>query len=149
MDIAASSMPFTRAPAIAAASILVVFQAVRRYASAIRSHHTTHLRQALSQHHFRSTQPDGALENAVGQVIEIFFVARDTQVEIDLVVVGRYVGVRDGPVFAIAVVAPGFEVVIGEAQPQASPNIRLASQTARAGPGVRRAGIWVVLFVYD
>jgi len=45
----------------------------------------------------------GTLENAVGQVRQIFFHTGDAQIKINLVVIGRNIAVADGPILAIAV----------------------------------------------
>ena len=147
MDIAAAHAPVARAAPVAAAAVLVVLQAVGGDAGAIGGQHAPHFRQALAQFDLRGIQAHGALEQAVGQVGQVFLVARDAQIEIDLVVIGRDIRVGYGPVFTVAVARGGFEIVIREAQRQAAPDVGLAAQAARAHPGVLGAGVGMVLLV--
>ncbi len=78
---------------------------------------------------------------------QVLLVAGDAEVEVDLVVVGLDVGVGDRPVFAEAIVGLALEVVVGEPQRQAPPDIGLAAEQARAHPGVLGAGIRMLLLV--
>ena len=74
--------------------------------------------------------------------------ARDAEVEVHLVVIRRDVRVGDRPVLAVAVVALRLEVEVGEPEGEASPDVALAAQAARAHPGVLRARVRVVLLVH-
>ncbi len=78
----------------------------------------------------------------------MLLVSRYAEIEIHLVVIGRQVRVGNGPVLAVTVAAPRFEVVIGKAQSEASPNIGLAAKTTRAGPGIVRARVGMVFLVH-
>src|SRR6266404_8551828 len=79
---------------------------------------------------------------------EIFLLSRDPQVAIRLVVVRRDIAVRNGPIFTVAVVRSRFEIEIGKAQGEPSPNIGLAAKATRAHPGVTRTGERMILFVH-
>src|SRR5467141_91902 len=143
----ATALAFAGAAAITAAAIFVVLEAVGGDAGAILGHDAAHFGEAFLQSDFRAIQLGGALKDAVGKVGEIFFDAGDAEIEIDLVVVGSDVAVADGPIFAVAVAALGLEVVIGEAEGQASPNIGFSAETASADPGVVGAGEGIFAFV--
>src|SRR5579859_3913697 len=66
-----------------------------------------------------------------------------------LVVVRRDIAVVDGPVFAVLVAGFRLEVVVGEAQSEAAPNVGLAAEAARTHPRVIRSGIRILPLVYD
>ena len=53
--------------------------------------------------------------------------AGDADVFFDDVVVGRDVGVADGPVFAVAILRRGFEIPIAEAEADAAPDVGAAA----------------------
>ena len=149
VDVAAARAAVAGAAAEAAAAVLVVLQAVGGDARAIRREHRARLRHRLPQHTSAALSRVGALELAVGQVGQALGMAGDPEVEVDLVVVGLEVGVRDRPVFAEAVVALRLEVVVGEAQGEPAPDVRLAAEDARAHPGVLRARVGMLLLVHD
>ena len=131
MNIAAA-FAITSAAAQATAAILVVLQAVGGNAGTVRGDDAAHLLEALFKSEFGAVQLGGALKDAVGKLRQVFLHARDTEVQIDLVVVGRDVAVTDRPVFAVAIVTLGFEIIIREAKREASPDICLApGQRAR------------------
>src|SRR4029077_9944978 len=106
-----------------------------------------HFGEAFFQRDFGAVQLGGALKDTVGKVGEIFFDAGDAEIEIDFVVVGSDIAVVDGPILAEAVAAFGFEVVVGEAEGEASPNIGFSAETAGADPGVVGAGEGIFAFV--
>ena len=149
MNITASGTATARAPPIAAAAIFVVLQSVGRDPRAIRGQDTPHFRDAPAQLHFGVVELDWALEQAVGQVGQILLLARDSEVQVHLVVVGCDVLVRDRPVFAVAIVRPGLEIIVRQAQREAAPDVRLAPQAAGSHPCIIGAGIGMVLLVDD
>jgi len=65
-------------------------------------------------------------------VLEAFGHAGDADVFFDDVVVGGDVCVADGPVFAVAVVRGGFEILIAEAEADAAPDVGAAAGDAEA-----------------
>src|SRR6059036_2295173 len=71
------------------------------------------------------------------------------KVEVDLVVIGRQVRVGDGPILAVAVMGFGLEVVVGQAEGQAAPDVGLAPQAADPHPGVTGAGVGVLFLVHQ
>ena len=75
MDITASGPAAAGAPPVTPAAKLVVLQAVRRDSCAIRGQDPPHLCDALAQPHFRVVQLGRTLEEAVGQVRQIFVLA--------------------------------------------------------------------------
>src|SRR2546427_7172558 len=97
-------------------------------AGAIRGQDLPRFLQALAQLHFTPVELRGTLELAVRQVRQVLLDAGDAEVEVDLVVVRLQVRVGDGPVFAVAVVGLGLEVVVGQAEGQAAPDVGLAPQ---------------------
>ncbi len=74
----------------------------------------------------------GALKFAVGEPWEVFGMAGDAEIEIDLVVIRFDIGIGDGPVLTVAIAIFGFEIVIGKTQRQAAPDVCLAADGARA-----------------
>ena len=88
------------------------------------------------------------LEAPVGRVFQALLRAEDADQFLGLVVVGRQVVIRDGPVEALAVAAVGLEIVRAHAQGDAAVVIGAAADHARAPPhefvagggGVRFAG---------
>src|SRR2546429_9895346 len=128
MDIAPAGPSIAGAPAVTLAPILVVLQPVGGDAGAIRRQDLSRLLQALAQLHLTPVELRGTLELAVRQVRQVLLDAGDAEVEVDLVVVRLQVRVGDGPVFAVAVVGLGLEVVVGQAEGQAAPDVGLRSE---------------------
>ena len=87
---------------------------------------------AFAENYFLARERHGRLELAVGQVLEAFGHAGDADVFFDDVVVRSDVGVADGPVFAVAVVRGGFEILIAEAEADAAPDVGAAAGHAEA-----------------
>ena len=148
VDVAATGTPATRAAPEALAAVLV-FHTVRRDAGAIRRQRPPHLLETLAQLHLGGGQLVGALEQAVGEMRQVLLVAGDAEVQVHLVVVRLEIGVGDRPVFPIAVVRFALEVVVGEAEREAAPDVRLATQESRAHPGVARTRVRVVFLVHQ
>ena len=147
--IAATDTPAARAAAEALASILVVFQPIGGDASAVRGQDPIHLSQRLAQRDFGGRKGVWPLKQTVRQMGKVLFHTRDAEIQIDLVVVRRDVGVRDRPVLTVAVVALTLEVVVRQPQRQASPDVRFAAEQSCAHPGVIRPGIRMILFLDD
>src|SRR5580704_4212183 len=78
---------------------------------------------------------------------QIFFDAGDAQIEINFVVIGRDIAIANGPIFSESIAIFGFEIVVGEAERQASPDVGLAAQTASADPGIVGAGERILALV--
>src|ERR1035438_344394 len=146
MDVAAA-FALAGTPAVTAAAILIVLETVGGYASAILGDHAVHFLQALLQGDFGAIQLGGSLEDAVGKVRQVFFYAGDSEIEVHLVVVGGDIAVADGPILAKAVAVFGLEIVVGEAEGEAAPDVGLAAEAAGAHPGIVCAGEGVFAFV--
>src|SRR6266566_2013243 len=114
-----------------------------------RSCDSLHRRKTLTQLDFRGRQFVGALEQAVGEMRQVLLVAGNAEIEVDLVVVGLEVGVGNRPVFPIAVVRLGLEVVVGKAEREAAPDVRFTTQESCAYPGVARARVRMVFLVHQ
>ena len=127
VDVAPARSPVAGSPAIALAPVLVVLHPVRRDAGPIGGQDSSDRREALAQLHLAPVELGGSLELAVRQVRQLLLDAGDAEVEVDFVVIGRQVGVGDGPVFTVAVVGLGLEVVVGQAEGQTAPDVGLAS----------------------
>ena len=136
----AAAFAFTGAASKATAAILVVLQPVGGDAGAVLGEHAAHFLQALLERDLGAVQFGGTLKYAVGKIGKIFLHAGDAEVQVHLVVIGSEVAVADGPVFTVTVAALGLEIVIGEPERQASPDICLAAQAARPHPRVVGAG---------
>ena len=146
VDVAAAGPAPAGAAAEALAAVLVL-HAVGRDAGAVRRGDASHRLERLAQLDLARVHLVRALEEAVRQVRQPFLVAGDAEVGVDAVVVRLDVGVGDRPVLAVAVVRLRLEVVVGEAQREAPPDVRLAAEHARAHPGVVGAGVRVLLLV--
>src|SRR4029077_847355 len=118
-------------------------------AGAILGEDAAHFGETVFEGDFGAIQLGRALEDAVGEVRKIFFYAGNAEVEIDLVVIGSDIAVADGPILAEAVAVFGFEVVVGEAESEASPDIGFTTEAAGANPGVVRAGERILALVDD
>ena len=73
-------------------------------------------------------------EDSVGRAGNVLFRSEDSDVGLDLVVVGRDVVVADRPIVAHAVVGANFEIYRRHAQRDASPVIGAAADDARTEP---------------
>src|ERR1700722_2474644 len=144
----ATAFAFASAAAETAAAIFIVLEAVGGDTGAILRQRAVQFRfESFLQRDFGAVQLGRALKDAVGEPLEAFFDAGDAEVEVDLVVVGREVAVADRPIFAEAVAVVGFEIVVGEAQREAAPDVGLAAKAAGADPGVVCAGVGIFAFV--
>ncbi len=124
-----------------------MLEAVGGDAGAEWREHAMHALQRLPQVQLGGVQPYRPLVLPVRHLRKILVVTRDAEIEIDFVVVRRKIGVREGPLLSISIVALGFEIVIGEAKRKASPQIRLAPDDASARPGVTGAGVGMLFFL--
>ena len=79
-------------------------------------------------------------EHSVRLVGEVFLAAEDPDQPVDLVVIGRDVGVRDGPIVAQPVAGFALEVVRTEAQRDPAPVVGSAPDHAGPPPAERGAG---------
>src|ERR1041384_1806052 len=148
MNIAAAGTATTGAAPVAFAAVFVL-HAVGRDSGAIWRRDAVHPLETLAQLHLGRSQLVGALKQAVGEVLEVLFVAGDAEVGVDLVVVGGQVGVGDRPVLAETVVRLPLEVVVRQSQREAAPDVGLAAEQSRAHPGVLGAGVGVILLVHQ
>ena len=143
----ATALAFTGATSKATAAILVVLQSVAGDARAVLGEDPAHFLKALLERDFGAVQFGGTLKNAVGKIGKVFLHAGDAEVQVHLVVIRSKVAVADRPIFSIAVAALGLEIVVGEPQRQASPDVCLATQAARPNPGVVGAGERILAFI--
>ena len=106
---------------------------------------------AIAENLIPGSERHGRLELAVGQMLETFGHAGDSDVFFHHVVIGRDVAVADRPVFAIAIVGGGFEIPIAEAQGDAAPDVGAAAGHAETAHPVKRfiggRGVGLVVIV--
>ena len=148
MDVAAADAAEAGAAAVAARAVLVVREPVGGDAEAERRDDPALLlRQRAAHVGLGRVELDRPLVDRVRQPRQILGHAGNAEIAVDPVVVRRDVGVFDRPVVAVAVAARRLEVVVGQAQRKASPDVGLAAERARAHPREVGAGVGVVLLV--
>src|ERR1700730_9111658 len=146
MNIAAAFAVASTA-SITLAAIFVVLQAVAGNSRAVLRQHSAHLLQALLQRVLGAVQFRRALEYAVGKIREVFFHPGYAEVQINFVVIGSDIAVADRPILPVAISAFGLEIVVGEAQRQASPDVCFSAETACANPCIVRPGVGILSLV--
>src|SRR6266851_6347266 len=102
---------------------------------------------AIAEESFLTSERNGRLELAVGEMLEAFGGAGDADVFFDEIVVWLDVSVAERPVFAVTIERGGFEIPIAEAQADAAPNVGSAARHAQAAHPVEglvgRRCVWL------
>ena len=96
----------------------------------------------IAKKRFLASERHGRLKFAVRQFAQTFGLPADTYVLFHQVVVRLEILVTQRPIFAVAIVAGGFEIVIAKAQADASPNIRATARHPQTAEPMKRFVAW-------